>query len=179
MQDNHTRLREIIKNSVKYLEIYLDNLNYDEKITNQSKIKENDNKKQEAKEIKSKKDYDSGGQKHDTLQTPILKNVLNKRTHEQEKEFHENEYYLWKAYSWIEYSILHFRIKKYNLMDTYSNEMPGRKKNRRKKIDHTELIIQLKQNLQNLDYDSDSLLNDLREVRNNLKIILKKTIFKR
>ena len=64
-------------------------------------------------------------------------------------------------------------------MDTYSNEMPGRKKNRRKKIDHTELIIQLKQNLQNLDYDSDSLLNDLREVRNNLKIILKKTIFKR
>ncbi|HSF51481.1 MAG TPA: hypothetical protein VLA74_12030 [Nitrososphaeraceae archaeon] len=65
-------------------------------------------------------------------------------------------------------------------MDTYSTDKTVSKKRNRKVVDNKKLVIELKQHLQNLDYDNhESLLNNLREIRNNLMIMVKKTILKR
>ena len=181
--DNDSRIREIINNSIKYLEIYLDNLNHGQKIPQSSKNIENNKKpnikkiKKNAKNIKNK----SYCTYQHAIQTPNTHNpVNNKIIYEQEKTVNENEYNIWKAYSWIEYSILQLRLKKYNLMDTYSTDKIVSKKKNRKVVDNKKLVIELKQHLQNLDYDNhESLLNNLREIRNTLMIIVKKTILKR
>jgi len=180
--DNDSRIREIINNSIRYLEIYLNNLN-DQKIPQSSKNMENNKKpnlkknERNARNIKNK----SYSTNKAVLQTSNKDNPINNNIkYEQEKTFNENEYNIWKAYSWIEYSILQLRLKKYNLMDTYSTNKIVSKKKNRKIVDNKKLVIELKQHLQNLDYDNhESLLNNLREIRNNLMIIVKKTILKR
>jgi hypothetical protein len=175
--NNDSRIREIINNSIQYLQIYLDNLNDGQKTPQSSKNMEN-NKKPNIKKNEKNKSYCTN---QHAIQTPNTNNpVNNKIIYEQEKTINENEYNIWKAYSWIEYSILQVRLKKYNLMDTYSTDKIVSKKNTRKSVDNKKLVIELKQHLQNLDYDNhESLLNNLREIRNNLKIIVKKTTLKR
>ena len=102
----------------------------------------------------------------------------NKNNHNTENDIDDES--VWKAYSWIEYCILQLRLKKYNLMDTFSTVKILSIKKNRKVVDNKKLVIELKQHLQNLDYDNyESLLNNLREIRNNLMIIVKKTILKR
>ncbi|HJS65157.1 MAG TPA: hypothetical protein VJ767_09895 [Nitrososphaeraceae archaeon] len=180
--DNDSRIREIINNSIRYLEIYLNNLNDGQKIPQSSKNMENNRKshiKKNKKNAKNIKDKSYRTHQH-AIQTPNTHNPSNKTIYEQEITLNENEYNIWKAYSWIEYSILQLRLKKYNLMDTYSTDKTISKKRNRKIVDNKKLIIELKQHLQNLDYDNhESLLNNLREIRNNLMIIVKKTILKR
>lgn len=181
--DIHSTIREIVNNSIKYLEIYLDNLNDGQKIAQSSKNMENNKKpniKKNKKNAKNIKNESYCTYQH-AIQTPNTHNPINNKIiYEHEKTVNENEYNIWKAYSWIEYSILQLRLKKYNLMDTYSaNKIVSKKKNR-KIVDNKKLVIELKQHLQNLDYDNhESLLNNLREIRNNLMIIVKKTILKR
>ncbi len=181
--DNDGRIREIINNSIQYLQIYLDNLNDGQKIAS-SKNMENNKKPIIKQNEKNEKNKSYCNYQH-AIQTPKTKTktnnpVNNKIIYEQEKTVNENEYNIWKAYSWIEYSILQLRLKKYNLMDTYSTDKIASKKNSRKIVDNKKVVIELKQHLQNLDYDNhESLLNNLREIRNNLKIIVKKTTLKR
>lgn len=180
--DNDSRIIEIINNSIRYLEIYLDNLN-DQKIPQSSKNMENNKKpnlkknERNARNIKNK----SYSTNKAVLQTSNKDNPINNNIkYEQEKTFNENEYNIWKAYSWIEYSILQLRLKKYNLMDTYSSHKMVSKKRNRMVVDNKKLVIELKKHLQNLDYDNhESLLNNLREIRNNLMIMVKNTILKR
>jgi hypothetical protein len=181
--DYDSRIREIINNSIKYLEIYLENLNDGQKIPQRSKNMENNKKsniKKNKKNAKKIKDKSYCTYQH-AIQTPNTHNpTTNKTIYEQEKTFNENEYNIWKAYSWIEYSILQLRLKKYNLMDTYSTDKIVSKKRNRKVVDNKKLVIELKQHLQNLDYDNhESLLDNLREIRDNLMTIVKKTILKR
>jgi hypothetical protein len=178
--DNDSRIREIINNSIQYLQIYLDNLNDGQKIPQSSKNTENNKKPNIKQNEKNEKNKSYCTYQH-AIQTPNTHNpTSNKTIYEQEKTFNENEYNIWKAYSWIEYSILQVRLKKYNLMDTYSTDKVASKKNTRKSVDNKKLVIELKQHLQNLDYDNhESLLNNLREIRNNLMIIVKKTTLKR
>ena len=181
--DNDNRIREIINTTIRYLEIYLNNLNDGQKIPPSSKNMEN-NKKQSIKEneknIKNIKNKSYCNSQHG-IKTPNRHNPLNNKIlYQQEKTFNENEYNIWKAYSWIEYCILQLRLKKCNLMDTFSTVKIVSIKKNRKVVDNKKLVIELKQHLQNLDYDNyESLLNNLREIRNNLMIIVKKTILKR
>lgn len=111
--------------------------------------------------------------------TEIMSFVNLKEIASGERNLNDNDFNLWKAYSWVEYSIFQLRLKKNNLYENTSVKSII-KRNLKKNIDIITVVTLLKERLKKIDYDDyEMMIITLREVRDFLRKILKRTVFTR
>lgn len=112
-------------------------------------------------------------------QTEIMSFGNVKEIDSSERNLNDNDFNLWRAYSWVEYSIFQLRLKKNNLYENNSVKS-SIKKNVKKNSDIIVVVTLLKEKLKKIDYDDyELMIITLREVRDFLRTILKRTVFTR